>query len=133
MKNIFIPEIAREIRQIKGISLKDASYAVGICHRTLSRAERGEAPFLAGYLFPLAKCYGISPADFFCFNCNTKSFEQPIPNDYLLLKREAEGLRNQVRQLSDFIHLLQNEGARNRWGEVRPQNENLQMLKSSAI
>ncbi|MFN0216396.1 MAG: helix-turn-helix domain-containing protein [Saprospiraceae bacterium] len=111
MKNIFIARIAYEIRRIRGISLKNAAYALGICHRTLSRAERGEAPFLAGYLLPLAKCYGIAPADFFWFNPSTKRFERPVPVDYLPLKQEVEALRVQVRQLSDFIHFLQNERA----------------------
>jgi transcriptional regulator with XRE-family HTH domain len=108
MKNIYFPDIIRNIRTIKGITLKEASFSLGICHRTLSRAERGEAPLLAGYLPPLADCFDMSPADFFYFNPATKTFERPLPNDYASLKEETEALKMQVRQLSEYIQVLQN-------------------------
>ncbi|MFN0037681.1 MAG: helix-turn-helix domain-containing protein [Saprospiraceae bacterium] len=109
MKNIFFPDIAREIRLLKGIALKPTAAVLGICLRTLSRVECGKAPFLAGYLPPLAECYGIEPVDFFHFNLSTKCFEQPALAEHARLKQEVEALRAQVRQLSDFIHHLQKE------------------------
>ena len=108
MNNIFIGEIARDIRRLKRVSLNSASEALCVCTRTLSRAERGEAPFLVGYLLPLAKCYGIAPADFFYFNSKTKRFEKPEHNHSDQLNREIDTLRLQVRQLTEYIQLLQN-------------------------
>lgn len=53
----------REWRKHKGMSLEQASAAVGISHTTLGRIERGLVPYNQDLIENLALLYGVDPAE----------------------------------------------------------------------
>lgn len=53
----------REWRKHKGLSLEQASAAVGISHANLGRIERGLVPYNQDLIENLALLYGVDPAE----------------------------------------------------------------------
>lgn len=59
------PDLARECRLEKRLSLRDAAPKLDVCYTTLGRYERGAYPIPADVAIKMSKLYG-KPAHRFC-------------------------------------------------------------------
>lgn len=65
-----------------------------------NRCENGRAPLTADDLLAIAEAEGLHPADFFCFNPDTRQVEYPSDPTHL---RKIAALEKMVEQLQAHI------------------------------
>ena len=55
----------REVRRMRGLSLRDVEVETGIARGTLSRIERGLEMPRPGHMLSICDCLGVHPNDWF--------------------------------------------------------------------
>lgn len=89
----------REVRQRKGLTLKDVAIATSTSPQTVQRLEAAVMPVTPSWMERLCKCYGIDPIELLGPEASWR-----VQDEIIRMRAEAEAMRTRAAEFTAWIN-----------------------------